>query len=501
MATWVLTREEAMNQETILRKDLWKIVQAALQAVSPEVCLRHGVALKGEQLVVKGQGIDLSRIQRVIVVGMGKASARMTAALEGMLGARISAGLVVTADGYGVATTMVEVVKAGHPIPDERGLAAAQRIAALVASAGEEDLVIVLISGGGSALFSLPAEGLTLSDLSRVNELLLSSGATIQEINTVRKHLSQVKGGQLARRAFPAQLLALVLSDVPGDPLDAIASGPTAPDPTTFVQAKQILQHYGLWMKIPSPVRFHIEDGLCGNVPETPKPGDPLFEQVSNVIVGSGTVAASAAQAEGERLGYRTLLLTTSLEGEAREVGTNLASLAREVVHYGRPVQTPALILAAGETTVTVRGTGKGGRNQELVLSAALGIDGLANVVIASLGTDGRDGPTDAAGGMVDGETVARMRAQGIDPGRALANNDAYTALQGSGDLMMTGPTGTNVADLCFLIVGQTALRDPQERVNEQGNTQPSTKPRFNLRPFQTPHPARPTPRSVVHRL
>ncbi len=446
-----------MNQETTLRDDLWQTVQAALQAVSPVVCLRHAAALRDEQLIVNDQSVDLSRIYRVIVVGMGKASAGMTVALEGLLGDRISAGLVVTADDYSVATTTVEVVEAGHPVPDKRGLAAAKRIAALVASAGEKDLTIVLISGGGSALLTLPAEGISLTDLMRTNEQLLRSGAKIQEFNTVRKHLSQVKGGQLARRAFPAQVLAFVLSDVPGDPLDAIASGPTTPDPTTFEEAKQILRHYGLWMKVPSPVRSHIEDGLCGSVPETPKPGDPLFQRVQNVTVGSGTLAADAAQAEGKRLGYRTLLLTTTLEGEAREVGTNLASLAREVVRYGQPVQPPALIVSAGETTVTVRGTGKGGRNQELALSAALGIDGLANVVIASLGTDGRDGPTDAAGGMVDGETVARMRAQGIDPRRALANNDSYTALKQSGDLVITGPTGTNVADLCFVIIGQIA--------------------------------------------
>ncbi len=450
-----------MDQQTTLRNNLWQIAQSALQAVEPQACIRRTLRREGERLLTEGQAVDLSRIQRIIVVGLGKASASMTVALEGLLGDRISAGLVVTADGYSVATKTVEIVEAGHPIPDERGLAAAKRIAALVDGAAEEDLVIVLISGGGSALFTLPSAGISLTDLMSVNKQLLRSGARIQEFNTVRKHLSQVKGGQLARRASPAQLLALVLSDVPGDLLDAIASGPTAPDSTTFVQAKQTLQHCGLWMKVPSSVQSHIEDGLCGNVPETPKPGDPLFEQVKNVIVGSGTVAASAVQAEAERLGYHALLLTTTLEGEAREIGTNLASLAREVVRYGRPVKPPALIVAAGETTVTVRGTGKGGRNQEFALSAALGIDGLANVVIASLGTDGRDGPTDAAGGMVDGETVARMRAQGIDPERALANNDAYTALRGSGDLIATGPTGTNVADLCFVIVGQTASGTP----------------------------------------
>jgi hydroxypyruvate reductase len=458
-----MTKNEAMNEVMRLRNDLWQITRAALQAVNPEVCLRHGVALKCGQLVVEGRGIELSRIARVIVVGMGKASACMAAVLEGMLGDRISAGLIVTADGYSVPTTHVEVVEAGHPIPDERGLAAAKRITSLVTSAGEEDLVIVLISGGGSALFTLPAEGITLSDLAHVNELLLRSGATIEEINTVRKHLSWGKGGQLARRASPARVLSLIISDVPGDALGSIASGPTAPDPSTYGEAKQILERYNLWTKVPAPVRTHIEEGLRSTVPETPKHGDPVFQRVWNVIVGSGTLAAKAAQAEGERLGYRTQLLTTSLEGEAREVGETLASLAREVVHSGRPIQPPALILAAGETTVTVRGDGKGGRNQELALSAALGIAELPDVVIASLGTDGRDGPTDAAGGMVDGDTIARLRAEGIDPERALANNNAYSALQGSGDLIVTGPTGTNVADLCFVMVGPTASETPKK--------------------------------------
>lgn len=433
--------------------DLEGIVRAALRAVTPEACLERAVQLEGDHLIVSEQAVDLSRCKRIIVVGMGKASARMAASLEGMLGERISNGLIVTAAGYKVPTNRVKVVEAAHPVPDERGLAAAKRIAILLDKAGERDLVIVLISGGGSALLTLPTSGITLSDLSRTNELLLRSGAKIQELNTVRKHLSQVKGGQLAQRAFPAQVLALVLSDVPGDHLETIASGPTALDPTTFTDARQILKRYGLWEEVPPSVRARIEAGACGDIPETPKPGDQSFLKVQNAVVGSGSVAAAAAQAEGKRLGYRTLILTTTLEGEAREVGRVLATLAREEISFGRPIKPPALILAAGETTVTVRGNGKGGRNQELALSAALGIEGLSNVVIASLGTDGRDGPTDAAGGMVDGETTARLWAQGIDPRDALARNDSYTALAAAEGLIITGPTGTNVADLCFVVV------------------------------------------------
>jgi len=443
-----------MDKQVKLRADLWQIAQAALNAVAPEECLHRTVHMEKECLFVEGRTFDLSQIGRVIVVGMGKASARMAAALEGLLGERISTGLIVTADGYKVPTKKVEVVEASHPVPDARGRAAAERIVALVEEANEEDLVIVLISGGGSALLPLPASGIALSDLAATNELLLRSGAKIQEINTVRKHLSQVKGGQLAQRAFPAQVLALVLSDVPGDHLEAIASGPTALDPTTFNDARQILHRYGLWEEVPPSVRARIEAGACGDISETPKPGDRSFLKVQNAVVGSGSVAAAAAQAEGKRLGYRTLLLTTTLEGEAREVGKILAALAREEVNFGRPIKPPALIIAAGETTVTVKGSGKGGRNQELSLSAALGIEGLSQVAIASLGTDGRDGPTDAAGGMVDGGTVARLRGQGIDPERCLAENDSYQALSKAEDLIITGPTGTNVADLCFVVVG-----------------------------------------------
>ena len=437
-----------------LRSDLDRIAQAALATVAPETCLRRAVQVDGDQLHVGKASFDLSRIQRILVVGMGKASARMAATLEELLRERISSGLVVTADGYGVATRRVEIVEASHPLPDARGRAASERIVTLVKEANEEDLVIVLISGGGSALLPLPALGITLSDLAETNELLLRSGAKIQEINTVRKHLSQVKGGQLARHAFPAQVLALVLSDVPGDPLHAIASGPTVGDPTTFHQAEQILRQYHVWSDLPNSVRERIETGVRGESSETPKPGDDVLQRVTITIIGSGSVAAEAALVEAKRLGYHTLLLTTTLEGEAREVGKILASLAREEASRNRPLPHPALITATGETTVTVRGDGRGGRNQELALSAALGIEGIPHVVIASLGTDGRDGPTDAAGGMVDGGTVRRMQEQGIDPQEYLDRNDSYRALQQAGDLIVTGPTGTNVADLLFVAVG-----------------------------------------------
>jgi len=440
-----------MTTGTRLRGDIDRCIGAALTAVAPETCLERAVHLDGDHLLVTGAAVDLSRIARIFVVGMGKASSRMAASLETILGERIHAGLVVIADGYKVPTNRVKVVEAFHPVPDQRGIAAAQQIADLVDDAQEGDLAIVLISGGGSALLTLPSSGLVLDDLVATNELLLRSGAKIQEINTVRKHLSQLKGGQLAVRAFPATVITLVLSDVPGDSLDAIASGPTVGDPTTYADATRILRHYGLWDRVPQSIRDHVEAGTRGEIPETPKPGDAVFARVTTNIIGSGSIAAEAALNEAKNLGYHTLLLTTTLEGEAREVGSVFAAIAWEEMRNSQPLPLPALIVAAGETTVTVSGSGKGGRNQELALSAALGIEGLPGAMIASVGTDGHDGPTDAAGGIVDGETIPRLRKLGIDPEESLAANDSYHALAGSGDLIMTGPTGTNVADLCLI--------------------------------------------------
>ena len=444
-----------MGVEDRLRGDIDRLIHVALAAVSPEACLRRAIHLNGDVLSVAGESIDLSQIQRVIVVGMGKASARMAASLEMTIGERIDDGLVVTADGYGVPTERVKVVEASHPVPDERGLAAARQIAQLADSAGENDLVIVLISGGGSALLTYPVDDVELSELAETNELLLRSGATIQEINTVRKHLSQLKGGRLASRAFPAAVVSLILSDVAGDPLDAIASGPTVPDPTTYDDAARIMLGHKLWDEVPLAVRSHIDKGRSGDAPETPKSGNEVFSRVTTAIIGSGTDAAEAALNEAKVLGYHSLLLTTTLQGEAREVGNVLSSIAREEVLHERPLPLPAMIVAAGETTVTITGAGKGGRNQELALSAAIGIERLSGVAIASVGTDGRDGPTDAAGGIVDGETIVNLRAQGIDPNEMLAENDSYHALASVGDLITTGPTGTNVADLCLILAGK----------------------------------------------
>ncbi len=436
-----------------LRGALAELAQRVLSELAPERCLAQAVRLRGETLWAGSYRYDLRRFRRVVVVGFGKAAGRMARGVEELLGGAISDGFVVTAEGNAVPTRIVEVAEAGHPLPDGRTLQAGQRILSLARAATKEDLVIVLVSGGGSALFELPAPGLSLEHVAQTTELLLRAGATIHEMNAVRKHLSAVKGGRLAQAAYPANVLALVLSDVPGDDLATIASGPTAPDPTTFAQAVSVLKTKGIWNEVPRAVREHLSAGMAGNVPETPKPGDPCFRHIRHVLIGSGQMALALAKKIGRDLGFRSVILTSTLRGEAREVAKFFAALAEEERRSGKPVSPPALLLAAGETTVTVHGKGSGGRNQELALSFALEIQGLSGVALLALATDGRDGPTDAAGAIVDGETVDRIKAAGLDPLTALVNNDSYTALSAAGELLRTGPTGTNVADLVALMV------------------------------------------------
>ncbi|MBC7221834.1 glycerate kinase [Candidatus Bipolaricaulota bacterium] len=437
-----------------LKEDARRIIQAALSAVDPQACVLRFLRREKYILWIREKPLDLRRIKRVFVVGFGKASAAMAQAVEEVLGERIEAGIVVTAEGNALPAKATEVREASHPIPDERGVLAAKAIRDLATKAEEDDLVLVLISGGGSALLPLPREEITLGDLQKVNDLLLRSGATIQEMNAVRKHLEVLKGGGLAKVAFPAQVISLILSDVPGDPLDVVASGPTVPDPSTYSQAIGILKAREIWEKVPDRVQKLLLRGEKGEIPETPKPGDPCFSRVENVLVGNGAMAAEAALEEGKKLGYPGLILTTSLQGEAREVGKVFASIAREMVKYGRPVGRPGMVVAAGETTVVVKGKGKGGRNQELALSAALEIEGLP-LVLCAFSTDGKDGSTEAAGALLDGETALRIRAKGVDPEKALLENDSYHALEAAGDLIITGPTGTNVADLVFILSGK----------------------------------------------
>ena len=319
--------------------------------------------------------------------------------------------------------------------------------------AEEGDLILCLISGGGSSMIVLPRKGINLNDKQGVTEMLLKSGASIQEINKVRKHLSAFKGGWLAKRAYPAITISLLLSDVVGDPIDAIASGPTAPDPTTFMDAIRVLERYKLWQEAPESVRRVLSEGVEGLVPETPKVDDHAFERVYNIIIGNNRVACSALAEGLRRLGLKALFLTSFMEGEARDVGFMLGALAREVTTSGNPIQPSVALIIGGETTVTVTGSGIGGRNQEVALGAALKIDGLDNVAIATISTDGVDGPTDAAGAIVDGGTINRSRELGLDAEEYLKNNDSYTFFSRLGDLIYTGPTGTNVNDISVLIV------------------------------------------------
>lgn len=435
------------------RRVVEELLRAALAAVDPAAAVASAVERDGRWLRVGSRTYDL-RHGRVVVVGAGKAAVPMAAALEAILGPMLAAGLVITKEGYGAPTTRIAVREAGHPLPDERSVQATRAVRDLLVGLQPNDLVLCVLSGGGSALLVAPAPGVTLADKRRVTDQLLRAGATIGELNAVRKHLSVVKGGQLARAAAPAQLASLVVSDVVGDALDVIASGPTVPDPTTYQTALAVLRERGLLASAPPAVVARLEQGAAGRWPETPKPGDPLFAPVQNVLVATNAQALDAAAERARAFGFHPLVLSAAIEGEAREVGRVLAAVAREEVARGRPAPLPACVLAGGETTVTVRGAGSGGRNQELVLAAALALDGLPadRAAVASVATDGGDGPTPAAGALADGGTVARAAARGMDARAALRANDSYTLLKAVDALVVTGPTRTNVNDVMMVL-------------------------------------------------
>jgi glycerate 2-kinase len=430
-----------------------RVLAAALDAADPARAVSAHLRRDGSLLTVGERTYGLDEIENVYLVGAGKAGAPMAAAAAAILGDRLTRGLVIVKEGHRLPPPpRLEILEAAHPLPDPRGADASHRLIRLLENTTPRDLVIVLISGGGSALLTAPAHGIPLEHLQQLTASLLACGADIQQINTLRKHLDTVKGGGLARFASPAQTLTLILSDVVGDPLDVIASGPTVPDPSTYEQAWEILTRYRLESSTPAPILERLQQGRQGGIEETPKPGDPLFEHVHNLLVGSNRQAAQAAVSQAQSEGLRTLLLTTSLTGEARTAGRTLAALAQQVHRApGRALQPPLCLVCGGETTVTLHGDGLGGRNQELALAAVRGLAGLENTALVALATDGGDGPTNAAGAVATGDSLARAGALGLIPEDNLARSDSYHFFEPLGDLLTPGPTLTNVNDLTFL--------------------------------------------------
>jgi hydroxypyruvate reductase len=413
------------------------------------------LSISGGRLRAGTASIRLKDFDRVFLIGAGKAATQMAAAARQVFGRALTDGIVVTKYGHAAPSFRgLTVIEAGHPIPDEQGLLASRHIRELLKELNARDLLILLVSGGASALLPAPVEPVTLAAKQRTTNLLLRAGANIAELNAVRKHLSALKGGKLAALAYPATTISLVLSDVIGDKLDVVGSGPTVPDPSTFADALAVIGKYKLTSRIPDTVRKRLQGGAAGKLPETPKPGDPVFQNVHNIVVGSNQLSLEAAADKSKKLGYRTLILSSTMQGETREVARVHAQILREIELSGHPLRSPACILSGGETTVTVTGSGKGGRNQEFALAAAIEIAGLSNSLVLSAGTDGTDGPTDTAGAIATGDTLSRAAALGLNARAHLWANDAYPFFDALGDLIRTGPTGTNVMDIHLLLAG-----------------------------------------------
>jgi len=414
-----------------LRSGISKIVAGVISSVLPDTAVKEKI-----DEILKERSLN-----DIVLIAIGKAAWRMASAAKELLGNRISKGIVITKYGHSEGDIEgIEVYEAGHPVPDENTILATKRVLEMTANLSNSQTILFLISGGGSALFELPKDGITLAEMQGITNQLLKSGASIVEINTVRKHLSAVKGGRFAQHVAPAKVISLVLSDVLGDRLDSIASGPAYPDSSTSQQALEIVARYSIQLS---------KEALEVLGEETPK----KLDNVESHIIGSVKIACEKAQELAKKMGYNTFLLTTSLDCEAREAGRMFGSIAREIKSYDRPIKKPCAIVAGGETVVHVKGNGKGGRNQELALSFALSTEGLDGVALCSVGTDGTDGPTDAAGGIVDGQSAQKIRQAGYSPEKLLENNDSYNALKIANDLLITGPTGTNVNDIVILLM------------------------------------------------
>lgn len=446
-----------MKSQTDLRADAARVWSAALHAADPEYAIQKFLKRNGSILQIRRNRFNLENIRKLWILGAGKAAASMGRAVEKILGHYVAGGILVTKYDHSLPMKGLDTVEAGHPWPDSKSINAGTRIAAFVKSRIEPgDLVICLFSGGASALMVFPARNITLEDKLKCTRLLMNSGADIYELNAVRKHLSDIKGGGLACLLAPARIVSLILSDVVGDDAGTIASGPVSPDPATFSECLEIFHKLKLLSQIPTAVRRRFVQGAAGQIEETPKPGNPVFERTKSFIVGSSAQACAAAAQAARRLGYRTLILTSRLEGDNREAARFHMGVASEIVFHRRPLRRPACIISGGETTVKVSGKGKGGRNQEFVLHCVRQLNDLpAPCLVASLGTDGTDGPTDAAGAVAENTTLARSMKHGASfLNDSLRNNDSYTFFSRLNDLIITGPTRTNVMDLHLVMIG-----------------------------------------------
>ncbi len=435
------------------RSNILEVLRKAIAGADPGLAVRSHLVREDDQLHIFDVTLDLRTFRKVVMIGAGKASATMAGTVEDILAEKLTGGLICVKTGYGADLSIAGLVEAGHPVPDNLSLDGALRTLELMLPLRAEDLVICLLSGGASSVWCLPAEGIVLEDSVSTTTALLDSGADIHEINSIRKHISAIKGGLLARAAHPATMATLAVSDVIGNILSTIGSGPTVPDPTTFGEALAVVKKYGIVDTLPVSVITHLRDGQNGTIDETPRQGDPAF--VNNIagIIASNEQALETAERTGRELGYETRIMTAELAGEARLAGRKLAGIALGLARTRPASSKPLMLLGGGETTVTVTGNGRGGRNQELALAAGIELDGTDGIVIASIGTDGTDGPTDAAGAFADGATVERARGTGRDPALFLENNDSYGFFEATGDLIRTGPTGTNVMDLQVIVI------------------------------------------------
>ena len=436
-----------------MRKDAVKIFNKGVDAVEPRTAIKKFCRRDGDNFYAGFKKIHLPLIKNLYIIGAGKGSAPMAAGIEDLLYDSITDGIVNVKYGHKVKLKKIRLVEAGHPVPDANSEKGTKAILDLVKDAGDKDLVLSLISGGGSALLVAPVDGIVLKDKQDTIAVLLSCGASIDEINAIRKHISLVKGGGLTKIVYPAPIISLILSDVVNDALDVIASGPTVPDSSTFKNCIDIIKKYNIKNKLPFNVFQYIERGASKKISETPKADEPVFLKTYNLLIGSNIEAITAAKKEAENLGYNTIILSSMIEGETKDVARVHAAIAKEIHKTGNPVSAPACILSGGETTVNITGDGKGGRNQEFALASAIDIAGKDKIVVLSGGTDGNDGPTDAAGGIADNTTMIRAENSGLNPYHFLSNNDSYNFFQKLGDLLITGPTNTNVMDLRIMLV------------------------------------------------